>query len=499
MGNASARDKETVVVLGGGVAGLGVALALQGSHCEVVIVERDQPPPEIDAAESFERWKRSGVFQFRHPHVFLGRLQRMLRDRYPDLLAELKRAGFWELPVSEYGIFRDGYQKAPEDDDLVQLCGRRATFEYVLQRYVRALPHVRVLYGTSVEGIALEGEGRSVRVRAVETKRGNERESLVGDVFIDCLGRRSPVFKWLLDHGRGGHEELQEAQTLAFSRHYRLHPGAKPQLREQSGDLDYLRFAIVYGEDGHFAISFSIAASDEELKQLVRRADGFDRVAHTIPQVRDWVEHADALTPVMGVGDARNRWVNWADRGRPLVLGLLHAGDSARETNPIYGRGCSTAFVDAHLVAEALAASKDPEQRARWFGARVRAELRPYYELAASTDRLFQARAMASRGLPISPIDRFVGHAYLKLAVPAAFEDHHVARVLLGMQHMRRPSSPLATFALIARMFYLAVRRLFGLGKPLPKIEIPLRKQITALAGEQPASPSTPPSDLEAL
>ena len=96
----------------------------------------------------------------------------LLRTRHPDVLAELKQAGFWELPISEYGIFRGAYEPEPGDEELTQLCGRRATFEYVLQRCVRRLPNVRVLYGATITGIALAGEGRHRRLQSIEVKRG---------------------------------------------------------------------------------------------------------------------------------------------------------------------------------------------------------------------------------------------------------------------------------------------------------------------------------------
>jgi 2-polyprenyl-6-methoxyphenol hydroxylase-like FAD-dependent oxidoreductase len=475
-----AAQSETVVVLGCGIAGMGIALALRGSDRRVVIVERDEAPPEIEPALAFDAWKRPGVFQFRHPHVFLGRLHRMLHTRYPELLEQLRQAGFWTVPVSAYGTFRDGYVAQDGDEDLTQLCGRRATFEYVLQRYVRALPNVTVIHGAPIEGVVLDTVGRQRRITAVQVKRAGRRETISGDVFVDCLGRRSPVFKWLAEQGCGVQEQAQEARTLSFSRHYRLRKGAKPQLSEQSGDLDYLRYAIVYGEDGHFALSFSIDETDSELMQRVKRAEGFDQVCHLIPQVRDWITQADPLTPVMGVGDISNRWVHWADGKSPLVLGLLHAGDSARETNPFYGRGCSAAFVDAHLVADALLADTTPRKRARLFAASVRRELRPYYELAVATDRMFRARSLAARGLPVGSLQRLTALVYLKLAVPAAFEDQQVARTLLGVQHMRRPLDPVAGSKLMLRLLYLAVRRTLRLSKPVTWTLPPARSHILA-------------------
>lgn len=471
--------------MGGGIAGLGIALALRGSSTQVVIVERDHEPPDIDPQQAFELWKRPGVFQFRHPHVFLGRLHRLLRDRHPDLLAELKDAGFWELPVSEYGLFRESYELQAGDEDLTQLCGRRATFEYVLQRLVRRLSNVRVLHNTTVTGVSLARDGDKARLQSIDVKRDGEQETLSADMFIDCMGRRSPMFGWLRGHGFNSREQAQDAKTLSFSRHYRLREGATPQLDEQSGDMDFLRFAIVYEEEGRFAIGFSIAEDDQELVRRIKRADGFDRVCHAIPQIRAWVDGAEPLTPVMGVGHISNRWVHWAERGSPNVIGLLHAGDTARETNPFYGRGCSAAFLEAHLVAEALRATRSPEKRARLFAASVRSELRPYYEIALKTDRMFQARSLAARGASLSASQRMTASAYLRFVVPAVFEDHAVARSLLGVQHMRRPYGLLTVMALFARLLYLAVRRVGRRVTPAVRTNVPPpRSEIMALPQE---------------
>src|SRR4029079_11418237 len=133
-----------------------------------------------------------------------------------------------------------------EDDDLIQLCGRRATFEYVLQRCVRALPHVTMVHGAQVTGLQLNREDRALRVTGIQVKRGGQSETIAGDMFIDCMGRRSPVFEWLRALGPRAEERTRGAQTRSCSRHYRLREGHEPQLHEQSGDLDFLRFAIVY-------------------------------------------------------------------------------------------------------------------------------------------------------------------------------------------------------------------------------------------------------------
>ena len=247
--------------------------------------------------------------------------------------------------------------------------------------------------------------------------------------------------------------------------------------------MDFLRYAIVYGDNGHFAIGLSVDDSDPELTHLVRRADGFDRACHAIPQVRDWISQAEPLTPVMGFGGIRNRWFGSTHRGQPLALGLLHAGDSARETNPFYGKGCSAALVSAHLVADALLTTRDPAERGRLYARRMHAELHPYHELAIATDRMFRARAQAARGARVPLAYRIIGQFYVTFAVPAAFEDAQVARTLLGLQHMRRPYSMRAKLNLIGRMVYLALRRLPKRAGVAP-LALPQRSQFVALSPE---------------
>src|SRR5689334_14602967 len=141
-----------VLILGGSVAGLATALSLKHSGRQVVIVERDPPPPELSPERAFEEWERSGVPQFRHAHILLARLQTELRDHHPELLAELEQAGITRsqldemLPPTQLGRV----PADPSDGDLCHLWGRRATFEYVLRRHVGRLPHVRFEHGAQV-------------------------------------------------------------------------------------------------------------------------------------------------------------------------------------------------------------------------------------------------------------------------------------------------------------------------------------------------------------
>src|SRR6185369_11277879 len=84
---------ERVLIAGAGISVLGAALAFGDGTREVIILDRDPPPPDMSSDEAFYKWERKGATQLRHSHAFIGRLTALIRDRYPDLLAELQQEG----------------------------------------------------------------------------------------------------------------------------------------------------------------------------------------------------------------------------------------------------------------------------------------------------------------------------------------------------------------------------------------------------------------------
>ncbi len=54
-----------------------------------------------------------------------------------------------------------------------------------------------------------------------------------------------------------------------------------------------------------------------------------------------------------------NKWSDYVVDGEPAAIGLVPVGDAVLCTNPLYGRGCSTAYWSAHLLATAVAEHGD--------------------------------------------------------------------------------------------------------------------------------------------
>jgi 2-polyprenyl-6-methoxyphenol hydroxylase-like FAD-dependent oxidoreductase len=459
---------ERVAVIGGGIGGLAVALALAPSKRSVVIIERDPEPPAIEPGEAFERWQRPGVPQFRHAHILLGRLQTILRDHYPELLAELRGVGLELSSMQELlpDTLRSDFEPLAEDAELLHLWGRRATFEYVLRQHVGKLPNVRFLHGVRAVGLATVVDARKVRVCGVEIARGDARELIEAELVVDAAGKRSKSAEWLQAVGVKVEVERKPSEFVYACRHYRLRdPKAEPPRLDGGGNLDYLGYSTFYAEQGHYALTFGCPEQDRELADVICTPEGFDALCRQFPVLARRTAESEVTSKVLGAGRFENRWTRYGVRGGRQLLGFFAVGDSYLETNPMYGRGCASAFVQAHVLAEALNASGDAAARARLYQRRTHALLQPYFEISSNTDHIYHVRADMRRGVRLRLPDRVLNFLYENAFVPASRSNPVVAREFLRAVQMREVSSVGRRLAVILQVLGVLVRSLFGLSK----------------------------------
>jgi flavin-dependent dehydrogenase len=90
------------------------------------------------------------------------------------------------------------------------------------------------------------------------------------------------------------------------------------------------------------------------------------------------------------MGGLINRLRRFTDtRRRPLVTGLHVVGDAHTCTNPMYGRGCALAFVQATLLAQAYAAhGTDAPERAAAYEALSAREVEPWFHTSVAMDSI---------------------------------------------------------------------------------------------------------------
>jgi 2-polyprenyl-6-methoxyphenol hydroxylase-like FAD-dependent oxidoreductase len=382
-----------LVVIGAGVAGLGTALCASRSGHDVVLVERDATPLPEDPRGAFE-WDRRGAPQVRHSHAFLARLRNLLRDRHPDVLAALLEAGATELDFID--MLPEGMDRTrlPGDEDLVALSCRRTTFEWVLRRTVLADGAVELRHGIPAVGLRAvpdRGEGTPPLVDGVVLEHG---EVLGADVVVAAGGRRADVPALLAPLGVTLDEEVEDTGIIYLSRFFELGDDAEypHQVGPIGGDLGYLKYGVFTGDNRTFSVTLAVGTDDAELRRLLLDPDTFLRVAAALPATAPYVADglARPLTGIEVMGGLINRRRRFLDAdGAPVVLGVHAVGDAHTATNPLYGRGCSLAMVQAQLLADLLGVhGTDHDARARAFEAATRAEITPWYRAAVAQDRM---------------------------------------------------------------------------------------------------------------
>jgi len=379
-----------VVVVGGGVSGLGAALVLARRGHQITVVERDDTPMPASADEAFD-WDRRGAPQVRHSHAFLARLVGMLRRDYPDVYAELLREGATEMRFGDdMPPAITNFELQPDDAELVMLACRRTTFEWVLRRAAIAEGTVTLRTGVGVSGLVADRGDALPNVTGVRLADGSE---IAADFTVVAAGRRSALSEWLNEIGVAAVPEVVDETGIVYlSRFYRLREGesAPPRSGPIGGDLGYLKYGVFAGDNRTFSVTLATPTADEELRKLVTDPFVFDTCARQLIATQQWLDgRAVAIDDGVHVmAGLINRWRQHVVDDVPVATGVAAVGDAVLCTNPLYGRGCSTAFWSAHLLADSMAAhANDPIVLQLSYDASLRAEILPWYRSSVDQDK----------------------------------------------------------------------------------------------------------------
>ena len=402
-------QRPTVTIVGSGMCGMFTGLALDRRGFDVTIIERDVPPPDCSANEAFFSWQRKGVAQFRHPHAFLGLMCSVLEENYPDLLERFFEAGARKVSFEDSipDHLKPQYNPEPGDEKMWVLMCRRATMETVLRTYVTQTTKVTIRNQVSVADIITEkNDSQEVFIRGlslIDHQESNKRSELFSDIVIDATGRSSKFDKWLTSSGFNIKEERDDAEIVYYTRHYRLKDGVSEPPRDAKnpsmGDLGYMKYGIFPGDGGHFALIICLPNEEKELRKAIKSGEKFDEIGMTIPGLRPWLSKnkSEATTAPFGIGNIHAVWRDFTGAGNNRLLNFFAVGDSAIRTNPLYGRGCSTGALHAHILADILSTESDPWSRALRFQEESERKVRPIFQASLNEDKRGIKRAAAIR------------------------------------------------------------------------------------------------------
>ncbi len=409
-----------IVVVGGGVAGLGTALAAARAGHEVVVVDRDATPMPESAHAAFD-WDRRGAPQVRHSHAFLARLRNLLIQRCPDIYESLLAAGATELRFTENlpPALLD-FEPVEGDERLCAIACRRTTFEWVLRRSVMNVPGVELIGGVAVDGVIAEAGPAGV-VPNIVGVRGRKITDyspfeVRGDVVVDATGPRTNSAAWLVAAGVIEPEpSVETCEIVYLSRFYELRDGAEvpSTVGPIAGELGYLKFAVFIGDNRTFSLTFAVPTADKDLRVLSQEAI-FEAGARQLDLTKPWLDgRARPLTEVHSMAGLRNRRRWFVDgQGNPIVTGFAAVGDAHICTNPLYGRGCSLAFVHAFAFVDSL--EQGAQGWERTFHDATEREIDPWFRASVQQDKEAKRIAAAELQAPTAQTDEVDPSGYVR-------------------------------------------------------------------------------------
>ena len=122
------------------------------------------------------------------------------------------------------------------------------------------------------------------------------------------------------------------------------------------------------GDNRTFSITLATPTDDVELRKTLTDPVVFDACAAQLVAAQPWLDgRAEPITPEVHVmAGLLNRWREHVVGGQPVATGVIAIGDAVLVHQPLYGRGCSTAFWGAHLLADALDSNPTTSPRRHW-------------------------------------------------------------------------------------------------------------------------------------
>lgn len=388
------------VVIGSGPVGATAALLLATRGVDVVVVDRDAPPPER-AEDAWDSWERPSVTQFKQVHFLQPRGRALLEAHLPEVLGELKAAGAVKanLLAALAALLPNGDGGLDFSEFETYTTCRRPVLEFAFAAALRSASGINVRHAATAAELVTGTEviGGVPHVVGVKTAAG---ETITADLVIDAAGRRSPVGGLLeAAGGRRPHEHIEDVGFIYNTMFFK--GDAMPEYAADAlSPVGSVSMLTVHGDRGHWSVTIYHSAKDKAMR-AVRDPDVFEKVVRAMPLHAHWADGARA-SDVISMASTANTKREFVVDGVPAATGVIPLGDAWGFTNPSLGRGLSLGMLHAVEVVDAIAdAVDDPGAVAKAWDTVTAGEPTAWHEATVQFDRIRGPEVDAFRqGLP---------------------------------------------------------------------------------------------------
>jgi len=320
-------DRYDVAIVGAGVIGLSIALALRDSGLSIALIDAAPAPPTEPVGRGMDDWGRRVTALTPASEQFLDSLGAWSVMRRTDRVATYTDMQVWDGEASGAIHFAANDVGATALGHIVE---SQLTMS-VLAGLVSAVPTIHNRWSTKVVGCSSDAEGAELEC--------DDGSSIIADLVVAADGARSNVRD--IAAMRTRQWRYQQNAIVATVELDQGHGDTCWQAFLASGPLALLPLA----ESNHCSIVWSLdddvspqweAASDEEF------VDGLNRALSAVP-LRVTAVSERATFPLV-----QSHAVDYVKDRIVLV------GDAAHSIHPLAGQGINLGLADAKVLAESI-------------------------------------------------------------------------------------------------------------------------------------------------
>src|SRR5215475_14538075 len=255
------RIGEHAIVIGASMGGLLAARALSEFYTNVTVLERDAFP--------LSDVPRKGVPQGRHAHGLLARGREVIEAFFPGWTDEVVASGGRRGDiVGNVAWIGHGVTLKSSPSDMIGLLASRPVLEGHVRRRLLALPNVRAIENSAVQGLVAARDNSAVQGVRVRIS-GGAGQVVLADLVVDASGRGSSSPAWLEGLGHAGPEEERIEIGIGYTtRVYRRRAGdlgGKLALVVAGSGPNWRNGALLFQSDDRWIVSIGGYFGDHAL------------------------------------------------------------------------------------------------------------------------------------------------------------------------------------------------------------------------------------------